>query len=140
MWCQGEYKKVTIQSYHSILIAMEKKSHWESLLKQSYQSAPIEGPEMKRVKFSDIHQELANQFPSDEISVQCCSKAVDEVFPATKRARLGKQRLSYVVGLQEVNSTPDTMQAETEQLKATVNQLQGRIRELEATTSPSVSV
>ena len=46
---------------------MEEKERWESWLRKSYHSTPTEGPEAKRVKFSDIHQGLTKQFTSREI-------------------------------------------------------------------------
>ena len=111
--------------------------HWENWLRQTYQDAPAEGPAAKKIKFSDIHQGLQQQFPSDEITTQCCSRVVDTVFPESKRTRIGKQRVRYVVGLQELALTPEHVQAENIQLKATVQQLQERIHELETRISPS---
>ena len=69
---------------------MEQKKQWDNWLKRSYRDTPTEGPETKSTLFSDIHQGLVQQFPSDKISVQSCSQTVDEVFPETKRIRLGK--------------------------------------------------
>ena len=109
----------------------------ENWLRQTFQDAPTDGPATKKIKFSDIHQGLSQQFPSDNISAQCCSKIVDNVFPESKRVRVGKQRVCYVVGLQSFVS-PEHVQAENIQLKATVQQLQERIRELEGGTSPSM--
>ena len=109
----------------------------ENWLRQTFQDAPTDGPATKMIKFSDIHQGLSQQFPSDNISAQCCSKIVDNIFPESKRVRVGKQRVCYVVGLQSFVS-PEHVQAENIQLKATVQQLQERIRELEGGTSPSM--
>jgi hypothetical protein len=41
-----------------------------------------------------------------------------------------------MVGLKELHSTPEHMQAEIVQLEATIQQLQGRVSELEAMNSP----
>lgn len=60
---------------------MENCKQW---LKQSYTETPTEGPDAKRVKFSDIHEALVQQFPSDEISSQQCTSVVQEVFPRIK--------------------------------------------------------
>ena len=119
------------------MCSMEKWKHW---LKRSYTETPTEGPEAKRVKFSDIHEALVQQFLSDEISSQMCTNIVQEVFPRMKRTRIGKQRLSYMVGIEESHTDcTDTLQAENVQLRATVHQLQERIRQLETETSASAS-
>ena len=134
---------------------MERKERWncwKQWLKRSYRSTPTEGPEAKRVKFSDIQDALTQQFPSDELSVQCCATVISETFPETKRVRVGKTKLSYVVGLEETLVTPGSLQMETlestatdtiraentqfraenAQLRAEVQQLQERIKDLEA--------
>ena len=68
---------------------------------------------------------------------------MQEAFPGMKRTRVGNQRLSYVVGIEESLSctdSTDALQAENIQLRATVHQLQERIREMEAETSTSASM
>ena len=122
---------------------MEEQQQWKHWLKRSYTETPTEGPHAKQVKFSDIHEALAQTFPSDKISTQLCTKVVQEAFPGTKRTRVGNQRLSYVVGIEESLSctdSTDALQSENIQLRATVHQLQERIRELEAETSTSASM
>ena len=113
---------------------MEQNKQWENWLKCSYRDAPTEGPETKSTLFSDIHQGLVQQFPSDKISVQSCSQTV---FPETKRIHLGKR---LTVELEQLTSTSDTVKAEITQVKDRVRQLQERIRELEAESAPSTSV
>ena len=61
-----------------------------------------------------------------------------QAFPGT---RAGKQRASYVLGIEERLSCTDpgdALQVENVQLRATVHQLQERIRELEAEASASM--
>lgn len=118
--------------------------HLQCWLKQSYSKTPTEGPEAKRVKFSDIHETLQQNFPSHKISTQVCRAVVEEAFPDAKRIRVGKQRLRYVVGIEQSHPCTDSIEglkADNIQLRATVNQLEERIRELEAqiSTSPAYS-
>ena len=102
------------------------KQNWLHWLKQSYNQRPLEGPAAKRVKFSDVHEGLTAQFPSDNISIPTCSKVVQEVFPHTQRTRAGHERQRYVVGLErsglelpehDIPTDPmQTLRAENEQL------------------------
>ena len=112
--------------------------HVQCWLKQFYGKTPTEGPEAKRVKFSDIHQTLQQHFPSDKISTQVCHAIVEEAFPDAKRIQVGKQRLHYVVGIEKSHPCTDSiegLQANNIQLRTKVNQLEERIRELEAQIS-----
>ena len=141
---------------------MERKERWKSWkqwLKRSYQSTPTEGPEAKRVKFAEVHHALTQQFPCDELSLQCCATVISEAFPETKRVRVGKTKLSYVVGLEETLVTPASLQMETllstatdaiktentqfraenAHLSAEVQQLHERIKNLEAEYLHAVS-
>lgn len=69
-----------------------------------------------------------------------CTNVVQEVFPRMERTRIGKQRLSYMVGIEELHTDcTDTLQAENVQPRATVHQLQERIRQLETESSASAS-
>ena len=72
------------------------------------------------MKFADIHEALVQKFPNGKISNTLCGQIVQEAFPETKRTRVGKQRLVYVVGIEETLScadSTDTLQAENIQLK-----------------------
>ena len=113
-------------------------------LKRSYNTTPLEGPDAKRVKFSDVHESLTAQFPSDRISVIACSTAVQEAFPHSQRKRIGKERQHYITGIekaiQQQSSDPmQILQAEKEQLSIKVQHLEARVQELEAKNVPSIS-
>lgn len=80
---------------------MESPSHsWTQWLKRSYSETPIEGPDAKRVKFSDVHDSLMAQFPTELISKQIASQAIQEAFPNTQNQRSGQEKNTYIVGIQ----------------------------------------
>ena len=62
---------------------------------------PLEGPEAKKVKLSDIHKALKVQFPSTVITSQCTSRAIQSAFPNAQKKRLGKERNTFVVGVEQ---------------------------------------
>jgi len=80
---------------------MESPNHsWTQWLKRSYSETPIEGPDAKRVKFSDVHDSLMAQFPSELISKQMASHAIQEAFPNTHKQHSGWKKITYIVGIQ----------------------------------------
>ena len=111
-------------------------TNWKQWLKASYNETPTDGPDAKRVKFSDIHESLMAQFPTDAISKQMASRAIQEAFPNTEKQRLGWDKNTYIVGIQppvqvHPSNSIEVLQAQNQQLTETVHQLQARIRELE---------
>ena len=112
--------------------------HW---LNRSYSEAPSDGPDAKRVKFSDIYEGLTEKFPSG-ISIVSCSAAIQEAFPNSQRKHLGKDRQQYVVGIEPVQelqeAQPDeqtidpaeSLRAENERLRLQVQQLQAQVKNL----------
>ena len=118
---------------------------WTQWLKRSYLETPVEGPDAKRVKFSGVHESLMAQFPSELITKQTASHAIQEAFPNTQKQRLGWEKNTYIVGIQSpVQVHPsdpvDVLQAQNQQLTERVHQLEARIRELEEQTSQSTSL
>lgn len=125
---------------------MESPNHsWTQWLKRSYSETPIEGPDAKRVKFSDVHDSLMAQFPSELISKQMASHAIQEAFPNTQKQRSGREKNTYIVGIQSPvqihpSNPVDVLQAQNQQLTERVHQLEARIHELEEQTSQSTSL
>ena len=117
---------------------MEESKCLMNCLKRSYRETPIEGPEAKRVRFSDIQEHLTAQFPSLTLSTSVCSTAVQEAFPQSQRKRFGKERHNYIIGVeisveqQQLSDPVQILQAENEELSLKVHQLEARIQELEA--------
>lgn len=125
---------------------MESPSHsWTQFLKRSYSETPIEGPDAKRVKFSDVHDSLMAQFPTELISKQMASQAIQEAFPNTQKQRSGREKNTYIVGIQSPvqvhpSNPVDVLQAQNQQLTERVHQLEARVHELEEQTSQSTSL
>ena len=118
-------------------------TNWKQWLKASYSETPTDGPDSKWVKFSDIHESLIAQFPTDTISKQMASRAIQEAFPNTEKQRLGREKNTYIVGIQppvqvHPSNSIEVLQAQNQQLTETVHQLQVKIRELEEPKSTTL--
>ena len=118
-------------------------TNWKQWLKASYSETPTDGPDAKRVKFSDIHESLMAQFPTDAISKQMASRAIHEAFPNIEKQRLGREKNMYIVGIQppvqvHPSNSIEVLQAQNQQLTETIHQLQARIRELEEPKSTTL--
>ena len=112
---------------------MESSHIWMEWLKQSYRECemPDEGPEPKRVKFSDIHESLMAQFPSDVISKQMASHAIQEAFPNAQKQRFRREKNTYMIGMlpntpQQPAGVPQAQLTETVHLR----ELQGQNQQL----------
>ena len=113
-------------------------------LKELYKETRADGPETKRVKFSDIQDGLNLRFPTALLSPHISSMLVQEAFPNSDRKRLGKDRQTYIVGIEPSLSvsamsrapvqgaTPaEDLQEENHLLSRKVNELEAKIRTLE---------
>ena len=77
-------------------------SKYTEWLKEALDEGPSEGPEGKRMKFSDLHEMLQNRFQSETITKPMAVAAVQEAFPSVITGkRLGKQRVTMVLGVTE---------------------------------------
>lgn len=125
---------------------MESPSHsWTQWLKRSYSETPIEGPDAKRVKFSDVHDSSMAQFPSELISKRMPHNAIQEAFPNTQKQRSGQEKNTYIVGIQSPmqvhpSNPVDVLQAHNQQVTERVHQMEAKIHELEEQTSQSTSL
>ena len=75
------------------------ESELRSCLKRLYKEAPAYGPEAKKIKFSQIKDEVQQNCPSSAISSQLLSRAITAEFPNTESKQIGKARHSYVLGI-----------------------------------------
>lgn len=107
-----------------------------------YHETSLEGPEAKKVKLSDIHEALKVQFPSTVITSQCTSRAIQSAFPNAQKKRLGKERNTFVVGVEQslaqqpthaldVHEMLAAEQFKNQQLTVKVKELEVRVHELE---------
>ena len=67
-------------------------------LKDCFHETPS-GPEAKKVKFSDVKDELETQFVSAKFSSYTVSHLIRDTFPNTMSKPAGKSRQQYVFGL-----------------------------------------
>lgn len=59
-----------------------------------------ESPQPKRVKFSELSDELQGQFPDQKYSPYTVSKIIHEAFPSTQTKTCGKIRSRHILGLE----------------------------------------
>ena len=121
-------------------------------LKSRYHEAPVQGPNAKRVKFADVHQELQKQFAPVKVTAKAASQLLKSAFPCSENKPCGKSRQKHICGIQaipaegdpEVNvagplshkssSNPSLLeleQAKSELLQKQVQTLEARVLELE---------
>ena len=76
-----------------MIIILSMDSEEVRYLKGRYQTAE------KKVKFSDIEDDLMQQFPSTSYSAQKVSQAVAQAFPQAISKRHGKKRHKFLFGI-----------------------------------------
>ena len=110
-----------------------------------YHETPVEGPEAKKIKLSDIQEALTAQFPLSIITPQYASQAIQEAFPNAQKKRLGRERNTFIVGVKQsmpthvtdvtdVTDVPGELAAEqqkNQELCVKVQQLEARVHQLE---------
>ncbi len=70
-------------------------------LRKRCRSAPSDGPTAKKVKFENIHEDLASRFPTKTFrDPKVVSDAIKEVFPQTYSKAAGKSRTKDILGLE----------------------------------------
>ena len=72
--------------------------------RKHYCPAPTDGPDAKKIKFSDIQQQLSAEFPNRSFNVTSVSDAIKTVFPHTLRKAAGKFQQKHILGLAEASS------------------------------------
>ena len=97
-------------------------------LKCRYQEAPSAE---KKVKFSDIEDDLVQHFPSTSYNAQRVSQAIAQAFPQAISKRHGKKRHKFLFGI-DVRPTEECEQPSVDALVAENMELKVRVRELEA--------
>ena len=106
---------------------MDSVRQW---LCKHYRSVPADGPQEKRVKFSDLHEELTTNFaPHTNVTSNVVSQEIKGTFPGAYTKAVGKGRAKYVFGIERVVAVSECEDVEVLQSKVRV--LEERIRELE---------
>jgi hypothetical protein len=94
-------------------------------LKGRYREAPSAE---KKVKFSDIEDDLVQHFPSTSYNAQKVSHVIAQAFPQAISKRHGKKRHKFL----DVRSTEECEQPSVDALVAENRELKVRVEELEA--------
>lgn len=102
-------------------------------LKHHYQNAAVTGPDSKRMKFSDIADNATSAF-QPTINPCALSRAIIKEFPNTVSRKTGKNRHTYVYGLEATQQSGQSLEAvmtRNEALQRQVEQLEVKVAELE---------
>ena len=116
-------------------------------LRTRFSAAPTEGPASKKVKFSDVHQQLEKEL-EQKFCTKAVSHAIKDAFPLSYSKPAGKSRQKHVFGIVPLPGTSasdeqsaasecdviDQLQAErtkNEVLQAQIQQLEMKVKELE---------
>ena len=88
---------------------MESEVQW---LRKRYRSASTDGPTAKKVKYEEIHDDLAAQFPTKTYNSKLVSDVIKAAFPQTYSKPAGKSRMKHIFGLEAASGQgPSTSQA-----------------------------
>lgn len=104
-------------------------SEVQKWLKERYRSAPSDGPQAKKMKFGDVHQDLSDHFTTS-FNAKMVSQEIKTAFPNTHSKAVGSGRIKHVFGIEQITNLPSTS-GHVERLERKVQQLEERLRELE---------
>lgn len=85
----------------------------------------------KRIKFSDIENDLVSRFPSTSWNSRSVSRAVYTAFPSSESKKHGKNRHMYVHGI-DLNECDPTESSDVHALQQSLSIEQKRVQELES--------
>ena len=114
---------------------MESESEVTKWLRKRYCSASSEGPQAKKMRFSDLQHELSTHFTSTAFNSRMVSQEIKTAFANTFSKAVGSARTKHIFGIEcvasaSLPSTSETPEREA-QLIQKVQQLEARVRELE---------
>lgn len=92
-----------------------------------------DSPQPKRMKFSEVSDEIQQQYPGEKFTPYEISKIVCEAFPNTESKACGRTRQKHFLGLERRSCASTT--EETADLLAQIQQLKDRVAELEKKTA-----
>lgn len=134
---------------------LEEEREW---LKRNFHETPTSGPAAKKVKVSDLHEQLQSQFPLAQLSPYSVSRSIQGAFPNAVSRRFGKSKHKYIFGMAQnipisatqsdtstiSSSSPSTSQASAMEgvnvadLLVRISQLEDRVKELERESHSSM--
>ena len=97
---------------------------------KSHYNPTTDDPVAKRVRFSDIREELESNFPREIFSDRSVSDAIKAVFPDTQSRPVGKSRQKHIFGLEKATNTAGAADDKLMLLRR-IHDLEERVRQLE---------
>ena len=135
----GYITKIFTRQNRNYSLFTSMTSKYTEWLKEALEEGPSEGPEAKRMKFSDLQELLQKRFQSDTITNSMAVAAVQEAFPMVITGkRLGKRRITMVLGVAERKSDSTSSDLTSQSAGMSPSQLPGTSSEL-AGTAESVA-
>lgn len=116
---------------------MEMESSESKWLKSVFREAHYhsDSPQPKRMKFSDVSDEIQHHFPEKKFTPFEISQLIQETFPNTSSKACGKARKKHILGLERRScastSEGPTTSASNDDLLVEIQQLKDRVAELE---------
>ena len=85
-------------------------------MRYRYREVPLEGPCPKKIKMSDLHKQLEEQYSPEKITQYAASQIVRKAFPNAESKIAGKSRTKHIFGIAPVEdaileSSANTIQA-----------------------------
>lgn len=102
--------------------------HGNRILEERYRECPTGE---KRIKFSDIEDDLVSQFPSTSWNSRSVSQAVRTAFPSSENKKHGKSRHVYVHGI-DLNARDPMESSDVSSLQQSLSFERKRVEELES--------
>ena len=92
-----------------------------------------DSPQPKRMKFSEMSDEIHHHFPQEKFSPYAISRIVHETFPNIESKFCGKARQKHLLGLERRSSASTSVEPDvsTTELQAEIDQLKKQVAELE---------
>ena len=108
---------ITIHLVSSLSRLMDAaKIEW---LRSKYREVPLEGPCPKKIKLSDLHQQLEKKYFPEKVSQYAPSHIVGKAFPNAESKIADKSHTKHIIGIAPVEDvTLESSSSSTSQVNA----------------------
>ena len=129
------FRKSEISCKRNNLLRMEStESIWLKSVFCEAEHQSEAGPRAKRMKFSDVFDELQANFTNKKFTAYDVSKYMHEAFPNTVSKPCGKARLKHFIGLERIASSSSELTPSQSNLLEQTKQLQREVQKLKRTS------
>ena len=129
------FRKSEISCNRNNLLRMEStESIWLKSVFCEAEHHSEAGPSAKRMKFSDVFDELQANFTNKKFTAYDVSKYMHEAFPNTVSKPCGKARLKHFIGLERIASSSSELTPSRSNLLEQIKQLQHEVQKLKRTS------